>query len=813
MNPIRISATALVAVLLACCCALGADVPDDFKCGPIDCDTLKTQPMARFERIDQLLLDGKQIDDAERLAELRRRFWETYPSNPTREAHVQAREAFAQALFVKDLLYLQAAITRKLFEATSDASGQRGTDMLAKALELLSAGGIDGGIPQTAQPEFDDWAKAVWEKLGPVRTNDDIITRGLESGLGLLSPAFRKASSPGGKEYQAYVMERDWAEFERAKVMPRGFDNRANYGHYLYYRHAKLPYTYAGAVYESMVNALGADVVEAAVEKVRSAPKTEQGNLVINVPRPVKIGPGGSEVADNDFPMPAGVIGVYSSPLVAMERLACQDDDRRFLLHVLKGQFKLNRERLDPSVTNWTYAQSLYGTLEKAFGKDALLDAGHKLRTAPIRMTTGDIMNPRAIGATRGEHFSTLQDILARKDPRGYVRAMLAFNQSPLAPAGVDMDAAYKQLIATHGESALIEAATRMAAGRPNVAYYGEIDTLKQMILAPPAPEPVAEMIDCPDYIAWKKLGVGAKVTYAGRVWSIDRRGSGRLLAGPLTHTHAYQLQSITDEQAKLWFTEQNFDSSGTPRPPRDREDGYPAKMQKPTRAAPPFGDSRVTVPANTPIETGDETLVIQGRQIGTKWKSASWMEGRDKVTVKIWTSDEFPMPRGYIRQIQDRTLPGPPTRVILETFLQSFEGFSPGVAVDPAHPPAPDSFPPMLRTGPAPMRATPVPPTPPPKPPAPTSRPRPAPTTQAMRNQRLSEALRRAGVALQELGQADGKLQAAGKELPADIRAARERLMKQIPSASMSLQQPDFEDRLKALEDTTAVIEKYLKQ
>jgi hypothetical protein len=47
------------------------------------------------------------------------------------------------------------------------------------------------------------------------------------------------------------------------------------------------------------------------------------------------------------------------------------------------------------------------------------------------------------------------------------------------------MDAAYKQFIATNDEKTVLDAAKRMAAGRPNLTYAGEIDALKQTINTP----------------------------------------------------------------------------------------------------------------------------------------------------------------------------------------------------------------------------------------------------------------------------------------------------------------------------------------
>src|SRR6267142_1198664 len=129
-------------------------------------------------------------------------------------------------------------------------------------------------------------------------------------------------------------MERDWAEFDKAGVLPAGFDTKEGYGMFLYFRQGHVTFGEARRIYTGMVQVLGKDIVEAAAEAVRTAPKTESGNLVTHVPRPVKKGPGGGEVDDYDVPFPPGVIGVYSNPEVAMEVYATHDDDHRYLLYV-----------------------------------------------------------------------------------------------------------------------------------------------------------------------------------------------------------------------------------------------------------------------------------------------------------------------------------------------------------------------------------------------------------------------------------------------------------------------------------------------
>ena len=40
----------------------------------------------------------------------------------------------------------------------------------------------------------------------------------------------------GGKEYQEYVMERDWAEFSALDRVPAGYNHKETYGVFLYFR-------------------------------------------------------------------------------------------------------------------------------------------------------------------------------------------------------------------------------------------------------------------------------------------------------------------------------------------------------------------------------------------------------------------------------------------------------------------------------------------------------------------------------------------------------------------------------------------------
>ena len=106
----------------------------------------------------------------------------------------------------------------------------------------------------------------------------------------------------------------------------------------------------------------------------------------------------------------------------------------------------------------------------------------HAVHAATKRLLSGSIMNQQTLGATRNDPFEAFEDILARKDPRGYVKATIAFNENLFAPASVDVDVAYQKLIAQSGEDKVLEAARTLAAGKPHFLYNRELDALQQLI-------------------------------------------------------------------------------------------------------------------------------------------------------------------------------------------------------------------------------------------------------------------------------------------------------------------------------------------
>ena len=206
-------------------------------------------------------------------------------------------------------------------------------------------------------------------------------------------------------------------------------------------------------------------------------------------------------------------------------------------------------------------------------------------------------------------------------------------------------------------------------------------------------------LVDYPEYLAWKNFGPGAKVVYAARYWHLA--GPNNFVAGPITSLQAYQLRVINAESVRLWFSQAPTDRYGRPRSPSQWEETIAAKydpndypLANQSRSAqllsifPSAGNLAMGAQPNTgPIETGEDTIEINGTRIATHWESAKyeydasvWPNFRNcRLVIKLWTSDA--VPTGLVRKTEERTCPLGGTehsRVMVETYLQSFERFSP---------------------------------------------------------------------------------------------------------------------------------------
>jgi len=133
-------------------------------------------------------------------------------------------------------------------------------------------------------------------------------------------------------------------------------------------------------------------------------------------------------------------------------------------------------------------------------------------------------------------------------------------------------------------------------------------------------------------------------------------------------------------------------DRYGKAKPPSEREETYPAKFTPPSGYVPvdplaPSGNlGWGAEPASTPIESGEETIEIKGKSFVTRWQTKLYNYNETasnkgcSLVVKVWTSEA--VPNGLVKKLDDVTCPKPGfgqvPRFMIETYLDSFEGFTP---------------------------------------------------------------------------------------------------------------------------------------
>ena len=597
--------------------------PRYYPISPTDCTTYGEQAAKAMAEMRVAVAEENVA-----IAAARKRFWETYPEKP---GAAEARNEFGKRLDGKDSYYIWLILTDAL-------GGAKYADMIG--------GKLDGGIPRYASFEFKDWVEEIKLHLGEKSMAQSMLLNPVG-----LAERLKKAMAASEKKRDVYLFERNWAEFDAVGREPAGLEDPAMYFQAICIRGQKLSWEEALTEFDGITKALGKDNVLNAIQQVHAAPRERFGVLKVTMPPPVKRAPGGTEMEDDTVPLPDYVIGVTASAIRAVERLATQGDDRRYALWLLTDRNRQGSSLVQP--TKWQHAETAYQQLVMAFGERDVLEASRLVRTATKRATSSDVMNPAAIGATRGVPLSSFQDVLARKNPRGYLRGALLVKENLDTPAAVD--AAYKKLVSTGDENAFLEAAKRLAAGRPNLLYGDELASIKEMMSSPQELEkPAVALVDFPEYLAWKNFVPGARIVHARRYWQVPPMG-GAAVRGSVNYLRGFQLQSITSEKLKLWSSETFFDRYGKAKPPSEREDGYPAKFTPPPGYMPvdPLAPSDNlgwgAEPASTPIASGEETIEINGKSFATRWKTKSYNYNETasnkgcSLVVKVWISDAVP--------------------------------------------------------------------------------------------------------------------------------------------------------------------------
>ncbi|MBH0177132.1 MAG: hypothetical protein HP491_04535 [Nitrospira sp.] len=218
----------------------------------------------------------------------------------------------------------------------------------------------------------------------------------------------------------------------------------------------------------------------------------------------------------------------------------------------------------------------------------------------------------------------------------------------------------------------------------------------------PEAAKPAVALVDRPEYLAWKNFRPGSKVVYAARYWNLA--GPNKFVAGPITSLKAYQLRDINAEGVRLLFSEAPTDRYGRPMPPNEWEETIAAQYD--SNVSPSANQSRsaqlLTIfhqagnlamavqSTPRPIETGEDTIEVNSARIATQWESATyeydtsvWPTFKNcRLVIKLWTSDA--VPTRLVRKTEERTCPlggDQLPRVMVETYLQSFEGVTPAAS------------------------------------------------------------------------------------------------------------------------------------
>jgi hypothetical protein len=347
---------------------------------------------------------------------------------------------------------------------------------------------------------------------------------------------------------------------------------------------------------------------------------------------------------------------------------------------------------------------------------------------------------------------------------------------------------------------------------------------------------------DSPQYLAWKKFPVGAKVTLENRLYTEARPGTQQYARRRISMT-TFELKSVDGEKASVSTAQTTWDLRG--RVNHSSND----LLYRANDSAPP-----VQLPGNPPPEKiqttrGEETLVISGKSIATKWERIALVD--DPTTnIKTWTSDDVPgglvLRRNDVSKAMGRTT----VRSIGEVIYAPVEGTEPEVTSGSAQeelgvvsrPPAPaaDAAGRALPSG----QGTPAPPrvsrdapgadlrrppaaapaqssTAPVSPVLPEGGKAPGPVSPPANQlgawtQRYRSDMMRMGRVRSELVRRQNGLGRGGSatDVPAEIREARDRLQGESQAVTMDFAQRNYTrlpQSLEAFEGDLKVIEEFL--
>jgi hypothetical protein len=789
---------------------------------------------------DVAILNG-DIGDA------RSRYWKVFPNGPGIAA---AETAFLSQLQNKDLYYLMFSLLQGVTGDLAKMPNLIGMDLTTTSESLSKfPTNVDGGIRPYAFPLFVQWVNALRRSEG--RDKD---------GTWASPMLIAKAVQDKSNWRKAYEDARNWAEFlgsglDISKyVTPQVYLVNQMESHVsLSLARSKpedLPDPKAASLdlYNLFVKSFGEKEVLAAATTLLHTPKNSMGGLA----QRAEVVIGAYQAAPSPNPFLLFLTQLTNSSLRAYATALCLDP-----YALLGGEATATFNSKD----QWAEAASVYGQLVAKFGEPAVLAAAGRLKDMP----KDDKGGPRGDPESKGAIFWFTALLKDPKTPLPGVSHFLASSYDPrwmgkiLEVRGtvsrVDVEKGFPPYATIHFKESKNDRFTAFTpnsglldrygqnssglVGKP-IEVWGQVEdwregtgirfliTSQLKVLDAGAlvnfresepnwmkmPMPAKNLVDSPKYLAWKKFPVASKASYQNDVLHEYKPGTNQYTKSKISRI-TLTLQSIDDERAVV-------KAESTVSHTRGGDTYSSNQLTFKAKEAPPGApvDDPPTVTTR-----GEETLVINGKKIPTKWECVA--QADDPLTfTKTWTSDEVPGGLVRTQQQSHAEIAGGTYRDISQTLFAPIDGVEPqlGGATSSAPSPAGNAAPlaaPNRGTTPAVPTSRPqgrgVPAPAPAAPPLPRGRPDPyatSPASQAEFMRHYTAVMTRAAQDRSGLLQAQRKLAVAGTPLPDDIRAAADRLNSQQREVGLAMRTRDYaaaEQDLRALEDTLAAIEKFI--
>lgn len=602
---------------------------------------------------DLTKLRGEKLKFNNQIEQARQRFFKEYPNGPNR---AEAQREFAHLLFQKDFW---------LFYLAFQAGGGEtyGSKEASIALDKFTGLGVelDNGIRPLAFDSFYDWASFYYKKVMGSPTNrqinslDDFINK---IALGAANSEAHQASMD---EYERYRLARDWAEFAAAGYSLT--DNPKDYLITLFI--IERPYNQkpeksnaeqATEFYQLMAKVVGEEAMLKAAKQLMAAQKGQSYRITVN--------------------------GESLQPYTAFKSFLAEAGKRASVMTILSD---IRRE------ISLESADKEYKQLVAAYGENALFDAAAQVHRAHKEYGDNNTASiNKSLGVQRGnsDHFA-FEELLANRDPKGNIRAILAFKKNLTSVA--EVNAANSQLTSTYGEQAVKSAGEKIVAfwksdlpadapkeyhdflqkyllgmtyeypdsgvtasqnsggKRSSREYFnsvigvyglsiGLLDGSKSL----PRAITDAEKIDNPQYTEWAKYKPGTTVTYAYRS---GKEKGGKFIPHDvrnLTTLRSNKLISLDSQSAIIEEVKRTYalgvDTSGS-----DGLDGIYKHEIRSRVLKPNFPPNKP--PDFSTEDSGDETLDIGGKIIHCHWISSitkSANESYPNYEIR-WESDEVP--------------------------------------------------------------------------------------------------------------------------------------------------------------------------